>query len=85
MLRLCLCMLIVMSSATAAAREVRLSSPNSGACPDAAAESDEKTTGPTAIRPAVAPKKALKPSVHGDVHSPLRSPRWHSYLPGMFR
>ena len=85
MLRLCLCLLIVLSSASVAAREVRMSSPNSGACPDAATEAaDTKPIGPTAIRATAPPKDKVKPSVHSDVPSRLRSPRWHSYLPGMF-
>ncbi|MGQ4582518.1 hypothetical protein [Lysobacter sp. F60174L2] len=85
MLRLCLCLLIAVSSATAVAREVKLSSPNSGACPDAkpaTAKSDaiERT-------PAATPSRAteVKPSVHSDAPSRLSSPRWHSFLPGMFR
>ena len=85
MLRLCLCLLIAVSSATAVAREVKLSSPNSGACPDAktaTAKSDaiERT-------PAATPSRAteVKSSVHSDAPSRLSSPRWHSFLPGMFR
>ena len=85
MLRLCLCLLIAVSSATAVAREVKLSSPNSGACSDAKpATVDSKAvenTGPAT------PSRAteVKPSIHSDAPSRLGSPRWHSFLPGMFR
>ena len=85
MLRLCLCLLIAISSATAVAREVKMSSPNSGACPDAkpvTADGDaiERT-------PAATPSRAtkVKPSMHSDAPSRLSSPRWHSFLPGMLR
>lgn len=85
MLRLCLCLLIAVSSATAVAREVKLSSPNSGACSDAKpATANGKAVETTA--PA-APSRAteVKPSIHSDAPSRLGSPRWHSFLPGMFR
>lgn len=84
MLRLCLCLLIALSSAAVAAREVKMSSPNSGACPDADASSETATAVPAAR--ATVPRDArIKPSVHSDVPSRLSSPRWHSFLPGMFR
>ncbi|MGQ4660337.1 hypothetical protein [Lysobacter sp. F6437] len=85
MLRLCLCLLIAVSSATAVAREVKLSSPNSGACSDAKpATAGNKAVENTA--PA-APSRTteVKPSIHSDAPSRLGSPRWHSFLPGMFR
>lgn len=87
MLRLCLCLLFALSSATVAAREVKMSSPNSGACPDAPASSENEadtSTGPAAR--ATAPRETtVKPSLHSDVPSRMNSLRWHSFLPGMFR
>lgn len=87
MLRLCLCLLFAVSSATVAAREVKLSSPNSGACPDAHANTgDELSAAATPAARATTPRATkVKPSVHGDAPSRLNSPRWHSFLPGMFR
>ncbi|MGH8074452.1 MAG: hypothetical protein ACREO4_10315 [Lysobacter sp.] len=85
MLRLCLCLLIAVSSATAVAREVKLSSPNSGACSDAkTVTADSKAIEGT---PAATPARSteVKPSIHSDAPSRLSSPRWHSFLPGMFR
>lgn len=84
--RLCLFLLIACASAAVAAREVKLSSPNSGACPEEATE----TVVPTKAKPrpsgAVSPARGsrLRPTLHSD--APVRpSLRWHSFLPGMFR
>ncbi|MGH8083955.1 MAG: hypothetical protein ACREPV_01590 [Lysobacter sp.] len=87
MLRLCLCLLFALSSATVAAREVKMSSPNSGACPDAHASTGaDVADAATPATAAAAPRETkIKPSVHSDVPSRLGSPRWHSFLPGMFR
>ncbi|MFD0738914.1 hypothetical protein ACFQZQ_06425 [Lysobacter koreensis] len=80
--RICLCLLIAIASASVAAREVKLSAANSGSCPDTIAASKEPARSSRAIAPARANK--AKPSMHSD--SAIRqSPRWHSFLPGMFR
>lgn len=85
MLRLCLCLLFALTSATVAAREVKMSSPNSGACPDADSSADGVEVAVPAAR-ATAPRETkITPSVHSDVPNRLGSPRWHSFLPGMFR
>ena len=83
MLRLCICLVFIALSAGVAAREIKMSSPNSGACKDAAVVAKGE--------PAAVPARAearetrIKPSIHSDVPSRLGSPRWHSFLPGMFR
>ncbi|MDI9238658.1 hypothetical protein QLQ15_06985 [Lysobacter sp. LF1] len=85
MFRICLCLLIVVASSTVAAREIKLSSANSGSCPESAALVRET---PRATPHATAPQREAKarPTVHGDATGPrMQSPRWHSFLPGMFR
>ncbi|NUO77217.1 hypothetical protein LVB77_19340 [Lysobacter sp. 5GHs7-4] len=85
MLRICFCLLIALASASVAAREVKLS-PNES-CPESA--SQKKDTVRASNRPAVAPARTdpkAKPTVHSDANNGrLQSPRWHSFLPGMFR
>ncbi len=67
----------------AQAREVRLSAAD--ACPDKAAKAGVRA------KPAQTPpvrESRVRPSVHGDAEGGSRlnaSPRWHSFLPGMFR
>lgn len=87
MLRICLCLLIAFVSAGVAAREVKLSGANSGSCPErtikpAATRSVERSEAPPAPQP-----KASKPTVSSDADggSRLQAPRWHRFLPGMFR
>lgn len=86
MLRICLSLLIAFASAGVAAREFKMSSANGGSCPDSVADKE-----PAAISARKAPPPAretrAKPSLHGDTigNGRLQSPRWHSFLPGMFR
>lgn len=81
--RICLCLLIALASATVAAREVKLSSANGGSCPDTIAGSKEPARS-SARATAPARETKAKPSVHSDTGN-RQSPRWHSFLPGMFR
>ncbi|KRD77295.1 hypothetical protein [Lysobacter sp. Root983] len=86
MLRICFCLLIALASASVAAREVKLSANES--CPESA--SQKKDTVRANNRAVVAPTRAAdtkaKPTVHSDANNGrLQSPRWHSFLPGMFR
>jgi len=85
MLRLCLCLVFVLLSAGAAAREVKMSSPNGGGCSEQAVATAKKA--PASATPAAGPaaETRIKPSVHSDAPGRLSSPRWHSFLPGMFR
>jgi hypothetical protein len=86
---LLLCLLLLSAGSMAGAREVRLHGPNGdGGCPDAAtpatAAVPTKTTAPTATH-----ASKIKPVVTvrggGDDTSTSHAPRWHSFLPGMFR
>ena len=88
MLRICLCLLIVVASSTVAAREIKLSSANSGSCPEASSIArDNARATPRATAP-VRDVRPARPSVHSDAAGAagsMQSPRWHSFLPGMFR
>ncbi len=90
MTRIACCLLLLLACFAVSAREVRLHGPDGdgGACPDA--------LGAPSIIPATS--KMHHPSVinHGKpkAPSPIRAsdedgaphmPRWHSFLPGMFR
>ena len=84
--RICLCLLICFASAAVTARDFKMSSANGGSCPDSVAEKSSATAG--ARKPSVPARETrAKPSVHGDAigNGRLQSPRWHSYLPGLFR
>ncbi|MGH8082721.1 MAG: hypothetical protein ACREP7_19245 [Lysobacter sp.] len=91
MLRICLCLLFAFASlavADASAREVNKLSPNdacsntTAARKDTAARNDGRGTAPATARDTKA-----KPSMHSDSDNAnrLQSPRWHNFLPGMFR
>jgi hypothetical protein len=86
--RLALCLLLLALSPVASARDVRMHGPNGdgGACNDPPAT--------PVIAPA--PAKHLPVALHGKVKTPplfrggdddssAHAPRWHSFLPGMFR
>ena len=72
---------LALVSATAAARDVKHADPN-GACSQ---DNGDKVVPLTREASPARPSKS-RPSVHGDAPaSRLPSPRWHSFLPGMFR
>lgn len=80
----CLSLLIGLASTAVSARDVKMSSANGGSCPDSAIDKDA----PVGVRKAPPARETkAKPSVHGDWvgSGRLQSPRWHSFLPGMFR
>lgn len=85
MIRICLCLLIACASAGVAARDVKMSSPNDGSCPDSV--TDREPARASVRKPAPARETRAKPSVHSDWvgNGRQQSPRWHSFLPGMFR
>lgn len=86
MLRICLVLLIAFASAGVAARDFKLSSANSGSCPDSVADK-EPATASARNAPPPARETQAQPSMHSDAvgNGRLQSPRWHSFLPGMFR
>ncbi len=87
MRRICLCLLIALASASTGvvAREVKMSSPDSGSCAE--------TTPPRPSKQKVAPPRETsparetraRPSLHSDSDASTGRSRWHSFLPGMFR
>ncbi|QSX73718.1 hypothetical protein HIV01_010755 [Lysobacter arenosi] len=89
MFRICLCLLIVVASSTSAAREIKLSSANSGSCPESIALEREAARPEARATAAPARETKAKPALHSDAagssNSRIQSPRWHSFLPGMFR
>lgn len=88
MRRTAVCLLIVAASATVAARESKLSDAEGGSCRGAQSVSTRAPDRDPVVLPAPLVKKAKPlPSNTGgggdDVR--LQSPRWHRFLPGMFR
>jgi hypothetical protein len=98
---LALCLLFAASAAAAGNREPRLHGPggDGGACTEVDAGGASEAAAVTATKPAaVAPAKPaatvparIKPvvTVRGgggdDSTGSVHAPRWHSFLPGMFR
>ena len=90
MSRIALSLLLVCACVSIDAREIRLSGANGdgGSCPDltatvasdAAADKSRATTQPVRAKPA----KATTTRATGDAGR-VSTPRWHSFLPGMFR
>jgi len=94
MVRLSLALLLLCACASASAREVRLQSPNgeTGTCPEVEAQAPADPAPKTAAAHAPARKPAAKPAAApsqggggGDATVRSQGPRWHSFLPGMFR
>lgn len=91
--RLAACLLLFGISFPLMAQEARRLSPNgSGACIDTPAHNDEDrvpaTSAAAGNKPApvrkVGKTKPVVPRESGDIGD-VRPPRWHSFLPGMFR
>jgi hypothetical protein len=89
--RIALCLLLVCLSSAAGAREMRLQAgSDDGSCPEitaAVAEAEGPASKPRAAAPAASRTKASKPAAGrstGDSQR-VQAPRWHSFLPGMFR
>jgi hypothetical protein len=93
MIRIAACLLLVCVSTTAAARDIRMQGANGdgGRCPEvvAAAAEANATTGkaqPAASTPAPRAKTTKPASARSEGDTPrISAPRWHSFLPGMFR
>jgi len=87
MSRLLVCLLMVFACLPVLAREVRLQSANGdgGTCPEATAEAVVQPRN-KGKRAAIATPDKAKPSTYrGDDGNSVRTPRWHSFVPGMFR
>ena len=87
MRRIIVCLLIALASATVAARESKLSDADGGSCPNQ--ENRASTTRVRDPAPMAMPVKKTRPSLPsnsgGGDEVRLQSPRWHRFLPGMFR
>lgn len=73
-------------SAGASARDVRMHGPNGdgGSCPDATEETDAPVPAPKRTQAGARDKAKSAPMMRSAGDSTTR-PRWHSFLPGMFR
>ena len=87
MRRISLCLLVALASTGALAREVKLSSPDSGSCPETVNAKPAKVRAAPMRDTAPVRESRARPTLHSDSDGPgLTKPaRWHSFLPGMFR
>jgi hypothetical protein len=91
--RLALCLLLLCFAAGAHARDIPLHGPNGdgGSCSDEANAPLAAQTPAAKAAPAAASRNksrtptTLRSSGGGGDDSGLHAPRWHSFLPGMFR
>jgi hypothetical protein len=87
---LLLCLLLLSASSMAGAREVRLHGPNGdGGCPDTATPATAAAAPTKVATPTTTHADKIKPVITvrggGDDNGVSHAPRWHSFLPGMFR
>lgn len=91
MLRLLPLLLLLLASLPVAARDVKMSGANGdgGTCPDQLTASIDEAAVARATRRATGTilPRAEKPAASrgADSETAVRPPRWHSFLPGMFR
>ena len=73
-------------SVGASARDVRMHGPNGegGSCPDVTEETDAPAPAPKRTQAGTRQKAKSAPMMRSAGDSTTR-PRWHSFLPGMFR
>ena len=90
MSRILFCLVLICLCTTANAREMRQGAgSDDGSCPEIAAavaeaEGNTPATKPRAAAPAARTKSSKPSSARGDAQR-MQAPRWHSFLPGMFR
>jgi hypothetical protein len=89
-LRLATCLLLFCASLPVAARDFKMSGPNGdgGSCPEAiSAGIVDDTLAPRAAKrsPVGAGGDRAAATRGAEAESVVRPPRWHSFLPGMFR
>ena len=87
MTRMLVLALLLCVALPVAARDVRMLSPNGGGdCPAMQDDDTEADDDKVAGKRAGAATKAKAPARRGaDGEAAVRPPRWHSFLPGMFR
>ena len=88
--RLMVCLLLLGASLPAVARDALTDTTADSPClPAASAVQAEPSLDSAATRRTQAAGSASKirtaPTGGGEVDGPVRGPRWHSFLPGMFR
>lgn len=88
--RLIVCLLLLGACLPAVARTATAEAGTDAPCPPAASTPQSETLldTPTVRRaPAAGSASKTRPAATGggEVDSPVRGPRWHSFLPGMFR
>ncbi len=79
------CILLICASTNVAARDIRMQSANGeeGVCPTTEAEAPDDAKPVATPTPA---KRVKQPTtVRGGDNNRTHGPRWHSFLPGMFR
>jgi len=90
MSRIAFCLFLLCLCTTASAREMRQGAgSDDGSCPEIAAavaeaEGSAPATKPRAATPAARNKSTKSSGARGDTQR-VQAPRWHSFLPGMFR
>ena len=89
MSRILFCLILICLCTTASAREMRqVGGSDDGSCPEiAAAVAEAEANAPAAKSRASAPARAKSSKasgVRGEAQR-VQAPRWHSFLPGMFR
>lgn len=87
MRRIAICLLIALASASVAARESKLSDAEGGSC-RGAQSTVRAPDRDVSVLPAAKKTKPALPSNSGGGGDDIRlpsSPRWHRFLPGMFR
>lgn len=89
MSRILFCLLLICLCTTASAREMRQGAgSDDGSCPEiAAAVAEAEANAPVTKPRAAAPTRTKSGKVsgaRGDAQR-VQAPRWHSFLPGMFR
>jgi len=91
MLRICTSLLLALASvlvvAEVSAREVNKLSPADACSASQKTAAADRPAARTSAPPPTARDTKAKPSMHSDSDSTnrLQSPRWHNFLPGMFR
>lgn len=89
MTRYAVCLLLLFASSMVAARDVRMHGANGdgGDCPAAAAAPNATAGTAKHAMPVVNRGKTRAPTFFrgGDEEIGTHTPRWHSFLPGMFR
>lgn len=83
--RLMVCMLLMGASLPVVARDAHGDAGVDAPCPSAAIQAEPALDTPHARRAPAASKSRPSISGGGEIESAVRGPRWHSFLPGMFR